>query len=34
MSLALPNSYHNMAARPSQLIAKVDHILAWMARYR
>lgn len=30
----LPGSYHNMAARPSQLIAKVDHILAWMERYR
>ena len=30
----LPGSYHNMAARPSQLIAKVDHILAWMGRYR
>ncbi len=30
----LPGSYHNMAARPSQLITKVDHILAWMERYR
>ena len=30
----LPGSYHNMAARPSQLIAKVDHILAWLERYR
>jgi dipeptidyl aminopeptidase/acylaminoacyl peptidase len=30
----LPGSYHFMANRPSQLIAKVDHVLAWMARYR
>ncbi len=30
----LPGSYHNMAARPSQLISKVDHILAWFERYR
>ncbi|MES3630946.1 MAG: S9 family peptidase [Longimonas sp.] len=30
----LPGSYHNMAARPSQLIAKVDHVLAWLERYR
>ncbi len=30
----LPGSYHNMAERPSQLISKVDHILAWFERYR
>jgi dipeptidyl aminopeptidase/acylaminoacyl peptidase len=24
---------HNISGRPSQLIAKVDHILAWFARY-
>jgi len=30
----LPGSYHFIANRPSQLIAKVDHILAWMERYR
>ncbi|NBB84641.1 MAG: prolyl oligopeptidase family serine peptidase [Bacteroidetes bacterium] len=30
----LPGSYHFMANRPSQLIAKVDHILAWFERYR
>ena len=34
ISLELPGSYHFIANRPSQLIAKVDHILAWFERYR
>ena len=30
----VPESPHGIAGRPSQLIAKVDNILAWFARYR
>lgn len=30
----VPGSPHGIAGRPSRLIAKVDHILAWFARYR
>lgn len=30
----LPGAYHGIASRPSQLIAKVDNILAWFAKYR
>lgn len=30
----VPEASHGIAARPSQLIAKVDHILAWFGRYR
>jgi len=30
----LPGAYHGIANRPSQLIAKVDNILAWFRRYR
>lgn len=30
----VPGSYHGIASRPSRLIAKVDNILAWFARYR
>lgn len=30
----MPGAYHNIANRPSQLIAKVDNILAWFERYR
>ena len=30
----IPGSYHNISRRPSQLITKVDHILAWFAKYR
>lgn len=30
----IPESSHGIAARPSNLIAKVDNILAWFARYR
>lgn len=29
----IPDAPHNIARRPSQLIAKVDHILAWFAKY-
>ncbi|MEO1251962.1 MAG: S9 family peptidase [Pseudomonadota bacterium] len=30
----IPDAPHFIAGRPSQLIAKVDNILAWFARYR
>ena len=30
----IPEASHSIAARPSHLIAKVQHILAWFARYR
>jgi acylaminoacyl-peptidase len=30
----VPEAPHGIAGRPSQLIAKVDNILAWFARYR
>ncbi len=30
----VPGSYHYIANRPSQLITKIDHILAWFDRYR
>lgn len=30
----LPGAAHNIANRPSQLIAKVEHILAWFEKYR
>lgn len=30
----IPGASHFIANRPSQLITKVDHILAWFARYR
>ncbi len=29
----IPDSYHGIAGRPSRLITKVDHILAWFDRY-
>lgn len=29
----VPESPHNIAGRPSRLIAKIDNILAWFARY-
>ena len=32
--LRVPDASHGIAARPSHLIAKVDNILAWFARYR
>ena len=30
----VPGSYHYIANRPSQLITKIDHILAWFDRYK
>ncbi len=30
----IPGSYHNISNRPSQLITKIDHILAWFDNYR
>lgn len=30
----IPNAPHGIAGRPSNLIAKVDHIIAWFERYR
>ena len=30
----LPETSHGIASRPSRLIAKVDHILAWFERYK
>ena len=30
----IPGAPHNIAGRPSQLITKVDHILAWFGKYR
>ncbi len=30
----IPGAYHNIVARPSQLIAKVAHVLAWFEKYR
>ncbi len=30
----IPGSYHGIASRPSNLIAKVAHILAWFDRYQ
>jgi acylaminoacyl-peptidase len=29
----IPGASHSIAARPSQLIAKVDNILGWFAKY-
>ena len=30
----LPDTSHGIASRPSRLITKVDHILAWFERYQ
>ncbi len=30
----IPGASHNIVARPSQLIAKVTHVLAWFEKYR
>ncbi len=30
----IPGAPHNIAGRPSQLITKIDHILAWFEKYR
>ena len=32
--VTIPGSYHFISNRPSQLITKVEHILAWFAKYR
>ena len=32
--VGIPGAYHNIAGTPSQLIAKIDHVLAWFAKYR
>ena len=32
--IRLPNTSHGIASRPSRLITKVDHILAWFERYK
>ena len=29
----VPDVPHNISVRPSQLITKIDHILAWFAKY-
>jgi len=29
----IPDAPHNIAGRPSQLITKIDHFLAWFAKY-
>ena len=31
--IEVPGAPHNIARRPSQLITKIDHILAWFAKY-
>ena len=30
----IPGSYHFISNRPSQLITKIDHVLAWFEKYR
>ena len=30
----IPNASHGIAARPSNLLSKVGHILAWFDRYK
>ena len=30
----IPGAYHGIARRPSQLITKVEHVLAWFEKYR
>ena len=30
----LPGAYHGIVKRPSQLISKVSHTLAWLRKYR
>ncbi len=32
--IEVPGAYHFIAERPSQLITKMDHILAWFEKYR
>ena len=33
MLIRVPEAAHFIAARPSHLIAKIDNVLAWFARY-
>jgi len=30
----VPDSYHGIAGKPSRMIAKIEHILAWFEKYR
>jgi dipeptidyl aminopeptidase/acylaminoacyl peptidase len=30
----IPGSFHNISNRPSQMITKIDHVLAWFEKYR
>ena len=32
--VVIPGSSHNIANRPSHMITKIDHILAWFEKYR
>jgi Dipeptidyl aminopeptidases/acylaminoacyl-peptidases len=32
--IRIPDTAHGIASRPSNLITKVDHILAWFERYK
>ncbi len=32
--IEIPNAYHFIANRPSQLITKIEHIIAWFNQYR
>jgi dipeptidyl aminopeptidase/acylaminoacyl peptidase len=34
MYVEVPGAYHFISERPSQLVTKVDHIMAWFERYR
>ncbi len=34
MMVRIPGSPHGIAGKPSRLLTKVDHILAWFKRYR
>lgn len=34
MLVRIPGASHGIASRPSQLMAKVAHILAWFEKYR
>ena len=30
----IPEAYHGIASKPSQLITKIDHILYWFNKYK
>jgi dipeptidyl aminopeptidase/acylaminoacyl peptidase len=32
--IRMPGASHGIASRPSRLVSKVDHILAWFERYK